>query len=275
MTSIMHASPSGVADANTCAPTRSTMAPCTTSAGRASGLRRGCVVAPCPPPSTRGSGGWHPGDSLGRRARMETASEPGSHFSRPQGAQVQTRTERFAAHVAEISRDTEAALAQARRAGAEFDGIVFHAGTQVYYHADDSTVYFKPTPHFARFAPVTGPDHLLLFRAGSRPKLAHVVPRDYWYEAPAAPDHPYAQVLDVVQVDSAEAAQRALGDVRRCAYIGSDPAVAVALGIDPRAIEPAALVAPLDWARATKTEYEIDCIREAGRIAARGHSAVR
>jgi Xaa-Pro dipeptidase len=181
----------------------------------------------------------------------------------------------FTAHLAQVGRDTEAALAQARKEGADFDGIVFHAGTRSYYHADDRPVHFRPTPHFARFAPVAGPDHLLLFRPGERPKLARVVPRDYWYEPPGEPDHPYARALDVVQVDTLEAAQRALGDVARCAYVGSDARVAGALGFDARAVEPAALLAPLDWARATKTPYEIECIREAAAIAARGHRAVR
>src|SRR5262249_20158574 len=35
------------------------------------------------------------------------------------------------------------------------------------------------------------------------------------------------------------------------------------------------LLAPLDWARAAKTPYEVDCIRNAGRQAAPGHRAVR
>jgi Xaa-Pro dipeptidase len=34
-------------------------------------------------------------------------------------------------------------------------------------------------------------------------------------------------------------------------------------------------MSPLDWTRATKTPYEVDCIREAGRLAATGHAAVR
>lgn len=183
--------------------------------------------------------------------------------------------QRFAAHVAQVSRDTEAALAQARTQGAAYDGIVFHAGTRNHYHADDRSVHFRPTPHFARFAPVAGPDHLLAFRPGARPKLARVVPRDFWYEAPENPEHPYAEALEVVQVEDFDAARRALGDVTRYAYVGGDPGAATALGIDIRAIEPTALLAPLDWARATKTEYEIECVREAARIAGRGHRAVR
>lgn len=181
----------------------------------------------------------------------------------------------FATHIESATRDAEKALALAREAGNAFDGIVFHAGTQAYYHADDRTIDFRPTPHFARFAPVPGPDHLLLVRPGTPPLLALVVPEDFWYEVPAEPRHPYAEILHVVQGATPEAARAALGNVSRCAYVGGDPAVAKALGIAPDAIEPRALLAALDWGRGIKTPYEVACIREAARVAALGHRAVR
>jgi Xaa-Pro dipeptidase len=187
---------------------------------------------------------------------------------------VQLRSS-FEEHITLVCRDVEEALCLAKTAGASFDGIVFDAGKQVSYHADDQDIPFHPTPHFARFAPVAGPDHLLAFRPGQKPRLARVVPRDYWYETPAAPAHPYAEVLDVVEVATPEEARAALGDVARSAYVGSDPETAQALGLDARAVEPSALLAPLDWFRGVKTPYEVECIREASRIAARGHRAVR
>jgi Xaa-Pro dipeptidase len=181
----------------------------------------------------------------------------------------------FEDHIKRIRHDTERALAQSREAGHAYEGIVFDAGSQTYYHADDHAIEFHPAPHFARFAPVAGPDHLLVFVPGARPRLVRVVPRDYWYEPAAEPAHPYAQVLDVTTVASPEDAVREARAVARFAYIGGDPQRARALGIDPRAVEPAALLAPLDWARAFKTPYEVACIREAARIASLGHHAVR
>jgi Xaa-Pro dipeptidase len=181
----------------------------------------------------------------------------------------------FAEHVRTISRHAEEALSISRIAGHPFDGIVLHAGTQATYHADDHVIPFVPTPHFARFVPVGGPDHLLLFVPGEPPRLVRVVPRDYWYEVPAEPEHPYAEVLDVVQVESAADARAELQDVSHCAYVGSDPATGMALGIPTSGIEPVVLTSVLDWYRGYKTPYEVDCIREANRQAARGHRAVR
>lgn len=179
----------------------------------------------------------------------------------------------FAEHVRQLCRDGEKSLALARQSGAPFDGIVFHAGIQTYYHADDHHVHFKPTPHFARWAPVAGPDHLVVFEPGKVPRLVQVVPRDYWYEPPAEPEHPYPDALQVTVVTTPEEARAHLVRAARFAYVGPDAATATALGID--AVEPAALLAPLDWFRAYKTEYEVACIREAARIAGLGHRVVR
>jgi len=181
----------------------------------------------------------------------------------------------YAEHVATIVRDTEKALAAGQEAGAAYDGILFHAGSQAYYHADDHHIAFKPTPHFARWAPVAGPDHVVLFRPGKKPRLVRVVPEDYWYERPAEIQHPYVSVLEVADVATPAEAKKLLGGVARCAFIGGDAAAAKLYGIAAKAIEPAALLAQLDWFRAYKTPYEVACIREAGRIAAVGHSVVR
>jgi Xaa-Pro dipeptidase len=190
--------------------------------------------------------------------------------------------ESFREHIGQIAAMSERALAvyaevgrsRAGAAPAE-EGIVFHAGTTARYPADDLAVPFRPLPHFARFAPVPGPDHLLLFRPGEPARLVLVAPPDYWEEPPGRPDHPFAEVLDVVEAPSVEASAILLGDVSGCAYVGASPHVARHLGIRPDAIEPPGLLAALDWYRAFKTPYELACIREANRVAARGHRAAR
>ncbi len=181
----------------------------------------------------------------------------------------------FAAHIDTVCEHAEKALNLAAEHEARYDGIVFHAGSQGYYHADDRAVFFKPVPHFARFAPLQGPDHLLLFEPGAKPKLWQVVPADYWYEPPSQPRHPYAEVLDVVQVGSRDEAVKQMGDVSKCAYVGDNPRAAAAMRIALENIEPKTLLAALDWYRAEKTPYEVHCVREAARRAGAGHGVVR
>ena len=182
----------------------------------------------------------------------------------------------FRDHIARVSRMAEKALAVSAEIGpGEFGGIVFHSGRRVRYHADDQEVPFRSLPHFARFAPVPGPDHLLLFRPGEPARLGMVAPADYWQEAPSVPDHPFAEVLEVLQAPGIESVALLLGDVSDCAFIGEAADVAAPLGIAAQAVEPRSLAAPLDWYRAFKTPYEVECIREAAQRAARGHAAAR
>ena len=72
----------------------------------------------------------------------------------------------FRDHVAAVRNSAAEALEHAARAGAHFDGIVFHSGSPSFYHADDIAIPFRPVPHFTRLAPLEGPGHLLCLRPG-------------------------------------------------------------------------------------------------------------
>jgi len=181
----------------------------------------------------------------------------------------------YRAHVEELSERNAAILKDLAREGHEFRGIVFAAGEEVLYHADDQPVPFKPSFHFARWAPVKGPDHLLVFRPGELPTLIKVVPRDYWYETPSDPEHPYLTTLCVETVADSKAAVSAVGNLEGLAYVGPDDGTARALSIEAEKVEPEELMARLDWDRGLKTAYEAECIRRAVGRAALGHAAVR
>lgn len=154
-------------------------------------------------------------------------------------------------------------------------GVIFHAGRRRYYHRDDAEIPFRTNPYFARLCPLAGPDHLLLCRAGRPPRLVVVQPRSYWQTPPQTPQHPCLDAMEARFVASAEAAIEALEAEDGCLYVGEDPTTAAALGLAPEAVEPCDLMAYLDWSRSYKTPYEVACLREAARRAARGHQAVR
>lgn len=187
----------------------------------------------------------------------------------------------FEEHVAFVRGACERALERSAAGGQPFEGVLFHAGRPGYYHADDQTWAFRPVPHFARWAPIPGPGHLLAFRPGDRPQLVRVVPDDYWYGEPEPPSLSEAvlgSAVDLVRAPSVEAAASqfgAHGALAGFAYVGNDPELAASLGIGGDAIEPSVLLASLDWDRASKTAYEVDCIRQAARVAATGHDAAR
>jgi len=182
----------------------------------------------------------------------------------------------FASHLEHCLSRVEEALECARNASSSFGGVVFHSGRERHYHADDLALPFRSLAHFARLAPVAGPDHLLVVDPGRRPRLFRVVPRGYWYGTPEEPAPHLAEQLDISVVGSREEAARALaGSLAGYAFVGDDPALADLLGIQGSAIEAPALLRALDWFRGEKSAYERACIGEAVRIASLGHAAAR
>jgi len=185
----------------------------------------------------------------------------------------------YSEHIDEVTRAAERALSASVDSGPVFRGIVFHAGAPRHQHADDLELPFRPVPHFSRWLPLAGPDHLVVFRPGKRIRVIRVVPSGFWYEAPAEPApfvaEAFGSLFELEVVASAEAAIASAGDVSGYAYVGNSLRVAEELGLEEEAIEPPALLASLDFDRATKTAYEVECIRAAARVAARGHAAVR
>jgi Xaa-Pro dipeptidase len=183
--------------------------------------------------------------------------------------------ELYDAHVKTVLADVERALNRSAEAGDAFEGVVLHAGGEILVHRDDQPHLFRQDFNFARLAPLPGPDHLAVIRPGSRPKLIRVVPRDYWYEAPAEPAVKLDHLFDYVEVAEVEDAMSEAGDTESCAFLGEDLEIAVALGVDEEAVEPETLTASIDWDRAYKSPWEAECVREAAKKAARGHAAVR
>jgi Xaa-Pro dipeptidase len=175
----------------------------------------------------------------------------------------------YRAHVAERQRTTERALAEAG-----FDRLLIHSGVPHTYFADDNDAPFHPTPHFAHWAPVEGPGHVLEVRPGKTPRLVRYQPRDYWYEPPQPAPGFVAAVMEIVEVETVEAGRAALGtDAARTAFVGESAAEAAALGVPAGNVNPKALTARLDWERSYKSAYEVETLAEATIPAARGFRA--
>ncbi len=175
----------------------------------------------------------------------------------------------YRAHVAERQRTTERALAETG-----FDRLLLHSGVPFTYFADDNDAPFRPTPHFAHWAPVEGPGHVLEVRPGKRPRLVRCEPRDYWYAPPQPAPGFVADVIEIVEVDAPEAVRAAVArDGGRTAFVGGAADEAARLGVAAGDVNPKGLVARLDWERSYKSAYEVETLAEATVPAARGFRA--
>ncbi len=180
------------------------------------------------------------------------------------------RTDTYKAHIQTLQKAAERALEATR-----YDSLVIGSGTPLHYFADDQDAPFHPTPHFARWTPLAGPNHLLHVRPGAKPLLVRVAPEDYWYEQAPLGSPFWASEFELREVPTEEDAWRAIGELGRAAYLGDDGAVARSHGFGDDRVQPPALVSRFDWDRSIKTSWEVACIEEATRLAARGHLAAR
>jgi len=180
----------------------------------------------------------------------------------------------YAGHVAEMQTRWERALE-----AESFMAVLVHSGTPMYSFLDDYEYPFRPNPHFLAWLPLTHhADCALLIVPGKRPTLFYFQPDDYWYLPPSDPEAYWADHFDIEIVRDADAwrqglenhlpdAALELGDV---AAIGDSPALAEVF--TDKWINPTGLVHRLHIARTRKTTYEVACIEESARLAARAHA---
>ena len=166
------------------------------------------------------------------------------------------------AHVEKLSQQTAIALAQSA-----FDALVLHSGTPLKRtEVDDQYWPLRPTPHFQHWLPLAEADCFLLVVPGRKPRLFRALEPSFW-EGPAAPesDHFWGSF----EVSSG----KPLLPAGRVAFIGDDARAAEQLGV--ASVNPPVLLKALDALRVHKTPYEVECLAEANRRAARGHQELR
>ncbi|MBB3277952.1 MULTISPECIES: Xaa-Pro dipeptidase [unclassified Pseudoxanthomonas] len=172
----------------------------------------------------------------------------------------------YAEHLALMKRRAEEALA---RGG--FDHLVVPSGGLHYQVFDDRDYPYAVNPQFKAWLPLTRvPDSWLVYTPGQRPKVIYHQPFDYWHVVPAAPTGWWVDHFDIQIIRKpADALALLPGPAARCAILGEPQS---ALG-DYQPNNPEAVVNYLEYQRSYKSAYEIALMREAQRLAVRGHRA--
>src|SRR5882724_3544041 len=154
-----------------------------------------------------------------------------------------------------------------------FRSLLVHSGSLATIFEDDRTYPFEVHAPFKVWAPLSDvPDSFVYFVPGARPQLLFHSPPDYWYKPAALPQAYWTRHFDIREIASRETARQALPkNLGTTAYIGD--AFTGLAGWGVAAVNPAGLMRRLDFVRASKTPYELECLREASRLGALGHQA--
>lgn len=183
--------------------------------------------------------------------------------------EVQVRLDRaFGPHLQALCERAARALA-----ACGFEGLLVYAGSPLPVFEDDRTYPFETNAPFKVWVPLQdAPGSFVWFEPGARPRLIIERPQDYWHKPTDLPAGYWVRHFDI-QTATDRAAARALlpADLSRAAYIGDAFAELAAWGVG--AVNPQPLMRRLDYARAVKSAYELECLREASRLGVRGHRA--
>jgi Xaa-Pro dipeptidase len=149
-----------------------------------------------------------------------------------------------------------------------YDAVVIAAGALRYAFLDDNAYGFRVNPHFKTWVPVIdNPNCFVIYKPGSRPQLVFFNPVDYWYKPAGAPAGFWVGEFDVKMIGDASEAKQHFPRGRVAVIAEEQGAVE---GADEN---PEALLNQLHFERSWKTDYEIECLREANLRGARGHRA--
>jgi Xaa-Pro dipeptidase len=163
-------------------------------------------------------------------------------------------------------RRTERSLA-----ASGFDALVIHAGCAPTQFLDDQDYPYKVNPHFKAWVPIVdNPRCILVVAPGAPLKVLFYRPNDFWHKPAELPRAPWTAAVDLISMDEPSRASDHWAKLGRVAYIGPDAAAA---GTDPTSNNPPDLLTRLHYDRAVKTGYELECMRRASELGARGHRA--
>lgn len=173
-------------------------------------------------------------------------------------------------HIIELQSRTRESLQRE-----SIDGLIIHSGQSKRMFLDDNNYPFSVNPQFKAWVPIIdNPNCWLIVNGVDKPKLIFYRPKDFWHKVPDEPNDFWTDEFDIILLTHADAVEKHLPfDKTKYAYVGEYIEVAKALGFE--LVNPDRVMHYLHYQRAYKTDYELDCMREANRIAVDGHRAAK
>jgi len=170
-------------------------------------------------------------------------------------------TTRYQEHIAVLTNRYEEAMAHFG-----LDAIVLATGEKSYYFQDDHTHPFHAYSGAQQWLPFSlGAETYLLLQTGKKPTLIWPVRDDFWHAPNRVPSGDWQQNWDIVTAKKTE--KWFTGLPKKTAWLGPQAM--------PFAVLCDGLKAYVDFAKAVKTNFEIQAMRHASLRGATGHMAAK
>lgn len=179
----------------------------------------------------------------------------------------------YAKHIAHVQGTFEKAMDDLKEESRKIEAVLIYSGTEGVYFADDEHIAFRTFGHFRWWLPVDRPEQMILVQPGQKPTYFQVVRPDFWYEQTVVNEDWWISQFNLVPLEAPEEVFQHLPPIRSMAFLGDDTDFAGKLGVPSDLQNEVNLTNYLDFYRGMKTEYEVEMIREANRMAMKGHQA--
>jgi Xaa-Pro dipeptidase len=169
----------------------------------------------------------------------------------------------YPAHVETVRQRHDRALAESG-----YDHVIVSGGALHVAFLDDMYYPFKVNPHLKSWVPVVDNPHcFVVYTPGQTPRLVYYQPVDYWYKPAETPAGYWTSQFDIRVITEPQQARDHFPTSGRVAFLGEPEE------LQTGDLNPQPLLDRLHWERSWKTDYEIECVRQANVKAARGHRA--
>ncbi len=156
----------------------------------------------------------------------------------------------------------------------DYSNLIIYSGNSRMQFLDDTPYPFKTNPHFKAWVPLLNAEHCyLVLTPGIKPQLYFYHAVDYWHAPARLESNYWSDCFDLHIYHDLANIDSMLPLSKHSAFIAETPPQLL-LG-KPYQHNPSDLITALHFARTLKTDYEIDCIKAANRIASDAHLAAK
>jgi len=155
----------------------------------------------------------------------------------------------------------------------DYNEVVLYSGEAKVVHLDDNRYPYKVHTNFKYFAPVlNNPHSFIIYKIGQKPKLLLFQKIDYWDSQPKPIDGDWTEFFDISYYHSLDDMRDVLSsDLSSTAILAEE--ITRFKDYDAKSLNDQRVTDYIHFARCIKSEYEVECMRKANKIAAVAHKA--
>jgi len=156
-----------------------------------------------------------------------------------------------------------------------YKGVIIHSGVARYIFLDDNPYPFKVNPYYNLWVPFTDAQNsFVIVEPGKKPQLLLLHPEDFWHSESTLPEGNWEQLFDIqIFKDGHDIIDHFANVDKDFAWLGESELIPKRHGFSN--VLPNDLLSYLDYDRAYKTDWEIDNLRAANKLAGKAHLAAK